>query len=105
MKLAISEVLPNLLDDAKHDGTFNVIYLVEKLLELKKINWETLDVWNHMERSGGPIIGEIKNFEFHYSYIELDKGIHDDDLEGNVLNKIHYQINKELRLIRGFFIG
>lgn len=105
MKLAISEVLPNLMQDAECDGSFQVIYLADKLCELKKISWGALDVLNHMERSNGPINGVIKDFEFHYLHIELDKEIWDDDLEGNTLKNIHFLINKELSFLKAFLIG
>jgi hypothetical protein len=94
------------LREAKIDPnqSFDVGTLVVKLYQLGKISWNSLDVWNHMERSSGPVDGFIENETFHYRE-DFEKVINmiDDEIEDEetaAILLIHRLLNEELRFMR-----
>jgi hypothetical protein len=92
------------LSEEMDPSRFDVGRVVSALYDSGKISWNTLDVWNHMERSNGPVEGYIKNGNFHYRE-EYEKVVNSteygiDDEETAAILLIHRLLNEELRIMK-----
>lgn len=104
----IEMVINGALDDLKYPDTendsFDVYHLVSALHQAGRLTDDSIDVWNHMERSFGSVYAVIEGYVFMYvDFKDVDNL--PQDPQGDVLRLVHHEVNKELTLMRAISEG